>query len=174
VEGFHRIFGATIFFGTDEQRKSPYVDGRFHYFDRVKVWFNADEDTRWVAKDIPNAIELSENFWYELRQHPIPINLYAVQTFSNFPALLDFYTWLAWRCWTAYKPVAIPLFGEGGLLEQLGISGQTAMFEFRRQLKRWLAAIKRPDIWPDCPAEISSNGQYLIISPHKAIAPRKA
>ena len=36
VQGFQRVFGATIFFGTEEQRpKASIVDAaRFHFFDK--------------------------------------------------------------------------------------------------------------------------------------------
>ena len=62
----------------------------------------------------------------------------------------------------------IPLVGPEGLLQQLGISEETKPFEFRRQIKRWLTVIKRPDVWPDCPAELSRDGDFLVIMPHKA------
>src|SRR5215472_7018392 len=45
VQGFHRIFAATIFFGTEDQpNRSPLIDrARFHFLDRMRLWFNKDE-----------------------------------------------------------------------------------------------------------------------------------
>src|SRR5664279_2503285 len=45
VQGFQRIFGATIFFGTEEQRKRAVVldSIRFHFFDRMHIWYNREE-----------------------------------------------------------------------------------------------------------------------------------
>lgn len=173
VDGFQRIFGATIFFGTDEeQRYSSIHDyARFHFFDRMKVWYTKHLDQQQLpTEDFQNQILLSENFWQELNRHPIPINLDAVKVLANAPAELDFYTWLVWRCWTAKKETRIPLLGEAGLIRQLGISDKTAAREFRRQIKRWLSHIKAVDIWPDCPAVL--DGDSLIVRHSKAIAAR--
>lgn len=40
---------------------------------------------------------------------------------------------------------------------------------FKQKIREWLAVTKR--FWPECPAEISPDGQYLIIQPGKAIHP---
>lgn len=46
IEGFQRIFASTIFFGTESHvRKDLVFDwARFHYFDRMQLWFNRHED----------------------------------------------------------------------------------------------------------------------------------
>lgn len=175
VDGFKRIFTATIFFGTNQERGnvSMYEGARFHFFDRMKVWYTKHLDQQQLpTEDFQNCILLSENFWNELQRHPIPIDLNAVRQLAKAPAQLDFYTWLVWRCWTAKKQTMIPLAGEGGLIRQLGISDKTESREFRRQIKHWLNNIKQPDIWPSCPAQIAADGVSLIIDHHKAIAPR--
>jgi hypothetical protein len=175
VEGFQRIFAATIFFGTDEKmvRGSMHDYHRFHFFDQMKVWYAKDLDQQQLpAEEFENVILLSQTFWDELSAHPIPINLNAIKLLANAPAELDFYTWLVWRCWTAKREALIPLTGEGSLLQQLGISEKTATREFRRQVKRWLAHIKAPDIWPDCPAKLTPDGSALIIVPARTIHPR--
>jgi hypothetical protein len=45
IQGFQRIFGATIFFGTEEQRQQQVVSSsvRFHFFDRMELWYNREE-----------------------------------------------------------------------------------------------------------------------------------
>jgi hypothetical protein len=175
VDGFQRIFGATIFFGTSEERgpASMYDGARFHFFDKMKVWYTKHLDQQqFPTEDFQNQILLSESFWNELKRHPIPINLSAVKILANAPAELDFYTWLVWRCWTAKRETLIPLVGESGLLRQLGISDKTTPREFRRQVKRWLAHIKAPDIWPDCPVDLSAGGNSLVLQHAKAIAAR--
>jgi hypothetical protein len=173
VDGFQRIFSATIFFGTNYERGpvAMYEGARFHFFDQMKVWYTKQLDQQQLpSEDFQNQILLSENFWNELKRHPIPINLEAVKILANAPAELDFYTWLVWRSWTAKKETRIPLLGESGLIRQLGISDKTAAREFRRQIKRWLTHIKAVDIWPDCPAVL--DGDSLILQHSKAIAAR--
>lgn len=42
VEGFKRVFGATIFFGTGEEpAANRMIDfARFHFFDSIHLWFS--------------------------------------------------------------------------------------------------------------------------------------
>ena len=174
VDGFKRVFGATIFFGTDEQHKTRAVFdwSRFHFFDKMQLWYTKDVAQKTLpGEEFENRILLSEYFWEELQRHPIPIELKVVKALANAPAMLDFYTWLVWRCWTAKGEVAIPLFGDSGLISQLGISEKTAPFELRRQIRRWLTKINV--LWPGCPAQLASNGAALVVEHAQAIAPRK-
>lgn len=173
VDGFKRIFGATIFFGTEEQLKAGTIFdwSRFHFFDRMQIWYSKNiQQQQLPGEDFENAILLSEVFWSELQRHPIPIDLQAVRALANAPAQLDFYTWLVWRCWTAKSPISIPLVGPSGLMNQLGISEKTDRREFRRQIRRWLTKTKA--LWPECPARLDKDGNVLILSHAKAISGR--
>ena len=52
--------------------------------------------------------------------HPIPTDLEAAKALSSCPAALDLFTWLSHRCFTARGRERIPLFGNFGLVGQLG------------------------------------------------------
>ena len=174
VDGCKRIFGATIFFGTEEQLKGGAMFDwtRFHFFDRMKIWYTKHIDQQQLpSEDFQNQILLSENFWNELQRHPIPIDLEAVKALANAPAQLDFYTWLVWRCWSAKGETAIPLTGDAGLMAQLGISDKTGARDFRIQVRRWL--VKTKALWPGCPARLADDGTALIVSHGRAIATRQ-
>lgn len=175
VEGFKRIFAATIFFGTEEQRdKASLVDwGRFHFFDRMRVWF-----TREVAQhplpgeEFQNVVVLSEQFWKEIQEHPIPVDLNVVRALADSPGNLDFYMWLAWRCWTASEPVErIPLFGNAGLAGQLGTPEYTRERRFRQRIAHWVGIVHA--LWPGCPAALSPDKEYLLIRPSQSIQGRE-
>ena len=175
VEGFQRIFGATVFFGTKDSQghNLMYEGSRFHFFDKIKVWYTKHLDQQQLPDEgFQNQVVLSESFWNEIKNHPIPINLAAVRILANFPAQLDFYTWLVWRSWTASKETRIPLLGETGLMSQLGISEKTTAREFRRRVKGWLAHIKTPDIWPECQAFL--EGDFLILRHSQTITGRSS
>lgn len=75
VEGFKRLFGATIFFGTEEQtRSAPVVDwSRFHFFDGMKLWFNTPESGVQPSDRHDNVITISEAFYREIDAHRIPV-----------------------------------------------------------------------------------------------------
>lgn len=175
VEGFKRIFASTIYFGTESQLKqgAVWAWSRFHFFDKMHVWYSRDVDTSTLpGEEFRNVVVLSEAFWQELQEHPIPIDLAAVRALVNSPGELDLYTWLVWRCWKARGAESIPLMGTGGLVNQLGVEGYSSERKFRQTLKRWLASIRA--VWPDCPATISLDGESLVIRHVKAIRPPKS
>ena len=77
-----------------------------------------------------------------------------------------------WRCWKAKGTESIPLFGPGGLVNQLGGEGYGRERKFRQTIVRWLASIRA--VWPDCPAEISADGESLELRHVKAIKAPKS
>ena len=170
VEGFKRVFTATIFFGTEDQlRKGTVWDwARFHFFDRMQVWYSKQLDQpRLPSEDFENVIVLSEAFWKELEAHPIPVDLNVVRSLADAPGNLDFYMWVAWRCWKAKGTESLPLFGEAGLISQLGVGGYGAKWKFRQTLKRWIATTKA--LWPGCPAQLSEDGDHMVLHPARAV-----
>jgi len=69
VEAFKRIFGATIFFGTEEQsRPKGVIDwARFHFLDHVQLWYNTGSQCADAQAELhENVITLSEVFYNEL------------------------------------------------------------------------------------------------------------
>ena len=102
VQGFQRVFGATIFFGTEEQRqKAIIVDAaRFHFFDRMHIWYNRDGTENPNGEESENTIALSEAFHEEIDRHKIPIERRVVAALANAPGILDLYVWLVWRTWS--------------------------------------------------------------------------
>ena len=170
VDGFKRIFGATIFFGTEEQPKSAaMIDwARFHFFDRMKLWFNTTEDKQVCSCGCHfNAVLLSEVFYREIDEHRIPVEREVVATLAHAPGMLDFYIWLVWRSWTLRAATArIPLVGRGSLAGQLGVAEYGLARTFRLTLRRWLRTVRA--LWPECPAYLSEDGSFLILFPAPA------
>lgn len=127
------------------------------------LWFNRrdPQDSRHVPRE-ENRITLSEDFYEEINQHPIPVERQVVAGLANAPGLLDFYIWIVWRSWTTKStPVRIRLFGPLGLQTQLGATSYSRDKRFRQTLRQWLERIN--PFWPECPAKLSHDGQFLII-----------
>lgn len=170
IEGFQRIFASTIFFGTEDQaRKDVVFDwARFHYFDRMQLWFNRHDDQEALpGEEFENVIELSDSFWREIQNHPIPVDAEVVKGLSDAPGNLDFYMWLSWRCFKSKGVEYISLCGPGSLEQQMGMTEYKRERRFKQKIREWLTITKR--FWPDCPADVSPDGQYLIIAPGKSI-----
>jgi len=69
VEGFQRVFAATIFFGTEQRpEKMAVIDlARFHFLDRMHLWFsNRDEAHVPPHEPVENEMVLSEAFHREI------------------------------------------------------------------------------------------------------------
>jgi hypothetical protein len=169
VQGFHRIFAATIFFGTDDQpNRTRLIDrARFHFFDRMRLWFNHHEPEP-SASDASNEnlVSLSEAFYQEIDQHRIPVEREVIAALAHAPGMLDFYVWVVWKSWTLNGRAAqVPLFGGGGLTSQLGSTEYSARRRFRQTITDWTVKVKA--LWPKCPAEISPDGRYLVVRSSK-------
>ena len=132
VCAFRRVFGSTIFFGTSEERTNLEVwqCSRVHFFDSLKLWV-ANSGERTGNRD--NAVTLSEAFWQELQEHPIPVDAEVVRALARNPGCLDLYTWLTWRCYQARGPARVPLFGMHGLANQLGVQVYARERKFRER-----------------------------------------
>lgn len=169
IDGFKRIFAATVFFGTDgESSARPLFDwARFHFFDNAQLWFNRPDLELSISSGAwRNTITLSESFYAEIDAHPIPVEREAVAVLASAPGLLDFYIWLVWKSWNVKTGlVRVPLFGNGGLTSQLGCGEYSCERFFRRKISAWLRRVVT--IWPQCPARISKDGRCLLVEPSR-------
>jgi hypothetical protein len=111
VEGFQRVFAATVFFGTEQQpERMAVVDlARFQFFDRMQLWFNTTEQQQpLLTERFDNLITLSDPFYREIDEHRIPVEREVVAALAQAPGVLDFYVWLVWKsCTVNGRPVSI-------------------------------------------------------------------
>jgi hypothetical protein len=169
IAAFQRIFGATIFFGTDTQseRANVFHHARFNFMSEAQIWCSRVPGEEPPPGRVENVIVLSHEFYREVTDHPIPTDLEAAKALSSAPAALDLYTWLTYRCFSAKGDERVPLFGEFGLVNQLGIGAYARPRKFREQLEQWLILVKA--MWPECPARVSSDGGALIVNRANAV-----
>ena len=163
VAAFERIFGATIFFGTDTFSGTAKVvqRSRFSFFREAQIWYSRDTEQYPVSEQFENVIVLSDEFYREITAHPIPADLEAVKVLAASPAVLDLFMWLSYRCFLAKGKEMIPLFGPRGLASQIGSIEYARPRRFREKLDLWLESIRV--LWPECPAKISSDGMSLVV-----------
>ena len=166
VEGFKRVFGATIFFGTGEEpTQNRMIDfARFHFFDSIHLWFSEAGGQNPSTLEEGNVVTLSKPFYDEISQHRIPVEREVLAALANAPGVLDFYVWLAWKSFTMRGHTArISLFGRSGLAAQLGNAPYAVERTFRLTLQRWLRTVRA--LWPECAANLSRDGSHLILQP---------
>jgi hypothetical protein len=171
VQGFQRIFAATIFFGNEDlPGGAPVIDwSRFHFFDRMQLWFNQDHCPNVQEREShQNIITLSEAFYREIDDHRIPVEREVIVALAHAPGALDFYIWIVWKSWTVNgNPVRIPLFGNHGLQDQLGSIEYSLDRYFRRKINAWLRQVKY--LWPECPVTISEDRRSLVVASSKRV-----
>ena len=174
VSAFERIFGATIFFGTDQIRATAKLvqRSRFNFLREAQIWYNREPDQPVLSDEFENVIVLSDEFYREVSEHPIPTDLEAVLVLSASPAVLDLFMWLSYRCFSVKNEESIPLSGGLGLSAQLGNAEYARPRKFREKLEEWLQVVQA--MWPECPAMISPDGKKLLIRPAAALTTRSA
>jgi hypothetical protein len=171
VTAFERVFGATIFFGTDTSTGSAKViqRSRFNFMREAQIWYSRTPEQRPISSEFENVIVLSDDFYQEILAHPLPNDLEAVKLLAAAPAVLDLYMWLSYRCFKAKEQEAIPIFGDFGLANQLGCVEYSRPRRFRAMLDQWLNTIR--STWPDCPARVSRDGRSIEIGRAAAVYP---
>jgi hypothetical protein len=169
MSAFQRIFGATIFFGTDTQRERAAVfhRARFNFMSEARIWYSRDPGQESLPGELQNEIVLSEEFFGEVMSHPIPTDMEAAKALSCSPAALDLFTWLSYRCFIAKGRECVPLFGDRGLVNQLGSSDYSRPRKFREKLADWLDLVRA--LWPECPARINEDGTGLWVDRANAV-----
>ncbi len=161
---FQRIFGATIFFGTDTQRAKAAVihQARFNFMTEARIWYARDHRQQTLPDGCQNEIMLSTEFYNEIVAHPVPADLEAAKALSAAPAALDLFMWISYRCFKARTEERVPLFGHFGLANQLGSAGYVRSRKFRERLEGWLHVVR--GLWPECPARISGDGRSMVLA----------
>ena len=151
---------------TASHRRPP---GALQLHERATIWYSRDPEQRLLPGDCQNVIVLSDEFYREILSHPIPTDLEAARALSSSPAALDLFTWLSYRCFTARGRERVPLFGDFGLVSQLGSADYARPRKFREKSEGWLNLVRA--MWPECPASIDSTGKGLFVDRANAVLP---
>ena len=134
---------------------------------KVMLWWDPARPTTPVFWE--STITLSEPFFREVVERPIPIRLDHLQQLRRSPMALDMYVWLTHRLFYLKAPTTVPT---ELLMAQLGGSPGQRPRDFRGDLVRHLAGLRQ--IWPELDAQVRRGGLYLRPSPgvmHRAPGP---
>ena len=74
--------------------------------DKAVLWWHAKHPEQ--AALWRSTVTLSEQFYAEVIEHPIPVDLRALKALKKSPMALDLYCWLTYRASYAKKPSTIP------------------------------------------------------------------
>lgn len=123
--------------------------------DRAVFWWDAASPEQ--AGLWRSTVTLSEHFFNEVIDRPVPIDMRAIRALKKSPLALDIYAWLTFRVSYLSKPIAVPW---SGLALQFG-SDYTRLRAFRAA---FLVELKKVcTVYPSVQVEPSERG--LTIRP---------
>ena len=161
-----RLFGCSVTLNYEDEQVSTSVNS--HIAERTEFWWNErkpDEPVLWQSK-----IRLGWDFFQEVIQHPVPLDMNTLNALKRCSLGLDLYFWLAYRTFALKHQQRITW---RQLYRQFGphpdkASDKNTVKNFRRKILRELKKIKIA--WPGL--NYSTAPGALILSPSTpAIAP---
>ena len=136
--------------------------------DRSEFWWNErkpDEPSLWESK-----IRLGEDFFNEIINHPVPLDLNTLMALTRCALGLDLYLWLTYRTFALRAPLRLTwrqVYRQFGAHPD-NASDKRTVLNFRRKVLRELKKIKLA--WPEL--NYSTAPGVLILHPSiPAIAP---
>ena len=136
--------------------------------DRSEFWWNErkpDEPVLWESK-----IRLGEDFFNEIINHPVPIDMNTLTALKRSPLGLDLYLWLVYRTFTLRAPLRLSW---PTLYRQFGVdpsraSDRVTVDNFRKDCLRELKKVKTA--WPGL-NYATAKGVLILLPSTPAIVP---
>ena len=160
-----RLFGCSVTLIYEDTHSSRFVSS--HIAESGEFWWNPakpDQPVLWDSK-----IRLSEPFFNEIINHPVPIDMNTLKALKRCALGLDLYLWITYRTFALRAPLRLSW---RQLYQQFGTDPDKASDKrivkiFRRQALRELKKIKLA--WPDL--NYSTAPGLLILLPSSPAIP---
>ena len=136
--------------------------------DRTEFWWNTkrpNEPSLWESK-----IHLSETFFNEIINHPVPLDMNTLTALKRSSLGLDLYLWLTYRIFTLLGPLSLPwrqVYRQFGAHPDRAKDNHTVQ-KFRLKVLRELKKIKLA--WPEL-NYLTAPGVLILWPSAPAIAP---
>lgn len=155
-----RLFSSTIYCTCEEK----YGAGGLSYSitDQYTLWWHpksAEQAGLWQS-----TVNLSEPFFNEIIERPVPVDMRALKALKKSPLALDIYCWLTYRMFYLKAPVSIPwaaLQGQFGADYKVLRQFKAA---FLRELKKVLVVYPEAKVLT---ADTGRDGGALVLHPSK-------
>jgi hypothetical protein len=157
-EQMKRLFNARISVSLVNRDKRAFFDISKAY---DLWWDHKQPEQRSLWK---STVTLSEEFYREIIEHPIPINMKILRALKRSPLGLDLYLFLTYRVSYLKKPTSIPL---KALHQQFGAEYKDVK-NFKRKVHRELLKIKTA--WPQLNYELQP-GRIALLPSQPSIPP---
>ena len=150
-----RLFSTSVdCFYTSEDRTGMVG---YRFADKAMLWWHPKAPNQ--AALWQSTVSLSEPFFREVTEHPVPIDMRALRALKRSPMALDMYAWLTYRMSYLNKQTEIPW---GALAEQFG-SDYARLRDFKsaflREMRKVLA------VYPA--ARVTEGHHGLLLKPSR-------
>jgi len=160
-----RLFGSTIQCSYTSEVEGHLALQNMLIADAANLWWHPKSGDQKSLFD--STVRLSETFYNEIINNPVPIDTRALQALKRSPLALDIYAWLTYRMSYLSKPTSIPW---ESLQAQFG-SGIATDAQGRRNFKkRFLGQLKRVQLIYRVRASEGANG--LLLKPSRPHIPK--
>jgi hypothetical protein len=159
---YRRLFASTVSATYEDNDKV--ADIGYRLADRSVLWWHAKEPEQ--AGLWKSTVTLSEHFFNEVVDRPVPIDMRAIKALKQSPMALDIYTWLTYRVSYLKRPTIIPW---AALAMQFGSNyAQTRQFKaaFQTELKKVLLVYSQ--------VQVEAGDTGLIVKPSLTHISRKS
>jgi hypothetical protein len=130
-------------------------------FSKMQLWFadNPDQQSLW-----PNTIQFSKDFFEQLQNHALPIDVRVLRALSNSARRLDLMMWVTYRITRLNTKLILDW---SPLKQQFG-DGYGRERAFRAALVEDLAALK--ELFPKLPVKLTERGLEMEAADASALA----
>lgn len=150
-----RLFTSTV--SLTYEGPGRVTDMGFRLADKIDMWWHAqdpEQDDQWQS-----TITLTEPFFREVVEGPVPVDMRALTALKRSPMALDAYIWLTYRYSYLTQATAIPW---GTLAAQFG-ADYSRERDFKAAFKDELHKVLT--VYPEARVEESNSGLILKPSP---------
>ena len=152
-----RLFGATINLSRVNESAADLSLNRqpIQITKRAAIW---DTEEGRPIDPFGSRITLSDDFYRECRDHPVPVDFRCLMKLRNSALCLDIYSWLTWRYSFLTSPKQIPW---SVLRDQFGTQAASER-KFREAFRQALRHVL--EVYPDARVDARTSGLVLIPS----------
>ena len=157
-----KLFTATVSASYDNG-KGGIRDMGYRLADQSTLWWHSNPEQAGLWQ---STVTLSEQFYNEVIDRPIPIDMRALTALKQSPMALDIYTWLTYRASYLTRPTVIPW---QSLAMQFG-SNYSRLRAFKEAFVKELRKVEL--VYPQVRADPTDDG--LLIRPALTHIPKQA
>lgn len=150
-----RLFAASITGIYEDDAQTAMLSQKIA--DQANIWWdtgNPGQAGLWQS-----TVRLSESFFDEVTQHPIPVDLRAIRALQRSPLALDIYSWLTYRLSYLKHSTVIPW----PVLEMQFGAGYSRTRDFKAAFITHLRSVCA--VYPEAKVDAQDGGLMLMPSP---------